>query len=197
MKVLNVAAGAMFLFISGCSAGSNALISPTSIANSGNGEETSPIRCSDVSGAFARGYICGRTPIVEGAKLGQDQNTVALVTAAASTPISIADVSNSGETSLIQCSHVGSAFAGGYICRRTPIAGGTKLGQEYKTLALVAAATSTPISIADSNSEEISPIRCSDVSGAFAGGYICGRTPEQLPRAKDNLTPSSQQRRER
>ena len=158
-----------------------------SSAVSSNSGEISSIQCSQVSGAFAGGYVCRRMPIIRSTTLGQNLNAMALDKTAASTPISSADNSNSEGTSPIQCSHVSGAFAGGYICCRTPIIEGTKLGQDLNSTALLTAAASTAISsAASSNSEEISPIQCSDVSSAFAGEYICGRSPGTLSRAQDN-----------
>lgn len=105
MKLLNLVAGLILLLILGCSPDSSV---------------AAPVQCRQASGAFAGGYICGRTPILEGTKLGQDLNSTALLTAAASTAISSAASSNSEEISPIQCSDVSSAFAGEYICGRSP-----------------------------------------------------------------------------
>jgi len=118
------------------------------VANSSNGGEVSTAQCRQVDGAFAGAFICNRTLIGAPSKLGQDQNLFqckqvngpfagayvcnrTLIGApirlgqdykpvsAANSTIRVADNSNSGELSSVECSQVSSGFAGGYVCGRT------------------------------------------------------------------------------
>jgi hypothetical protein len=178
MTLLNIAA-AVLLVASGRSpastlpvtttvtlatAESRALVPRTSTPAADSSGAASPFQCSEVNSAFEGGYICSRTSIEEEGELGQDRN---LVTDAATTLIPVVD-NNGQEISLVLCTPVSNAFAGGYVCSGTPAGEGSRLEQDHK-----------PVSSASTLIPDVS-VQCNQVSSGFAGGYVCGRTDRKV-----------------
>jgi len=186
MKLLNLTASAILLLTSGrgpvsslpvtttvplATAESRALSPSTSTPAADSSGAASPFQCSEVNSAFEGGYICSRTSIEEDGELGQDRN---LVTDAVTTLIPVVD-NNGQQISVVHCTPASNAFAGGYVCSRTPVGEGSRLEQDHK---LVSSARSL-IPIDGSKGGDVS-VQCNQVSSGFAGGYVCGRTDRKV-----------------
>jgi hypothetical protein len=77
----------------------------------GKSGEISLVLCTPANSTFAGGYFCNRTPTSERSNTEQDHNPVPA-------GIPVADISNGGRPSSVQCNQVSSGFAGGYVCGR-------------------------------------------------------------------------------